>query len=232
VGPDVGSHCGASPDLLGLALEAIGDLGLPTLHPYRDQAPDAGGRVASPIVLSAVGDLTTDLGDGLPRPDGADEHPGAGADRLRREVGQLVEQGKRSMAIATASRVAESTRTAAGDHHPQFAVDLMVLANLLWEHGDLDQAGELHLRAEAIFREALGEGDPMHALCLYDSARLREFRGDGEEAKGLYVRAAPVAISALGQGHPICRHILDRMLVLSGSLDPLSPTHGVICAGA
>ena len=115
-----------------------------------------------------------------------------------------------------------------GPDHPDTAISLGNLANLLEAQGDLAAARPLHERALAIREKRLGPDHPDTAASLSNLARLLRAQGDLAAARTLYERALAIYEKQLGPDHPdtaTSLNNLTRLLEAQGGLGDSIAAH-------
>jgi tetratricopeptide (TPR) repeat protein len=101
-----------------------------------------------------------------------------------------------------------------GPEHPDTAISLTNLANLLWSQGDLVGARPLYERALAIREKAFGPEHPDTATCLNSLASVLKAQGDFAGARPLSERALAIREKTLGPEHYDTAESLNDLAVL------------------
>jgi TolB-like protein/class 3 adenylate cyclase/Tfp pilus assembly protein PilF len=117
---------------------------------------------------------------------------------------------------------------ALGPEHPDTAMSLNDLADLLRDQGDFTGARPLHERALAIREKALGPDHPDTATSLNNLAILLKAQGDFAQARPLYERALAIREKALGPEHAATATSLNNLANLlrdQGDLAAARPLH-------
>jgi CHAT domain-containing protein/tetratricopeptide (TPR) repeat protein len=135
-------------------------------------------------------------------------------DQLDRQMEQLYQQGQYPEALRLARQVAELSRQALGEDHPDTAASLNNLGALLQAMGDLAGARPHYERALAIHRRVLGEDHPDIAASLNHLGLLLQAMGDLAGARPYYERALAIRRQALGEDHPDTAQSLNNLGVL------------------
>ena len=110
-------------------------------------------------------------------------------------------------AVATRERVL-------GPDHPDTALSLNNLGELLWAQGHLGPARSLFERALDIRERVFGSDHPHTAECLNDLALLLKDQGALGGARTLYERALAIREKVLGPDHPLTALSLYNLGVL------------------
>jgi tetratricopeptide (TPR) repeat protein len=121
--------------------------------------------------------------------------------------------GDRAAALPLLRQALEITRTALGEHHPDFAQSLNNLAALYRAMGDFAAALPLYRQALEIRRTTLGEHHPDFAGGLNNLAVLYDDMGDFAAALPLYRQALEIKRTTLGEDHPDFALSLNNLAV-------------------
>ena len=115
-----------------------------------------------------------------------------------------------------------------GPEHPDTAISLTNLANVLRAQGDLAEARPLSERALAISEKTLGPEHPDTAISLTNLANLLWSQGDLVGARPLYERALAIREKAFGPEHPdtaTCLNSLASVLKAQGDFAGARPLY-------
>jgi tetratricopeptide (TPR) repeat protein len=135
-------------------------------------------------------------------------------------------QGQHHIALQMAQRALTIGEKALDPEHPNLAIQLDNLAQVLHDLGKLDEALPLHRRALAISEKALGPEHPDVAITLNNLAQTLHNLGRLDEALPLQRRALAISEKALGTEHPAVAIRLSniaRTLHNLGRLDEALP---------
>jgi CHAT domain-containing protein/Tfp pilus assembly protein PilF len=158
------------------------------------------------IVFLAVGGLS--VGAPSPAPHLSE------ADKLDRQVQELLDAGKYSEAIPPAAQCLQLRERTLGPEHPGTALSLNNLAELYARMGDYAKAEPLYQRALKINEKALGPDHPSTALSLNNLARLYYETGSHAKAEPLDQRALKINEKALGPDHRSTALSLNHLALL------------------
>jgi serine/threonine protein kinase len=111
------------------------------------------------------------------------------------------ELGQRERARPLYEQSAEIRRRHLGEEHPDFAMTISYLGDLLADGGDFDGARRLHEKALAVRREALGPNDRTVGWSLRSLGTTYWSTGDLDTAGSLYQQSLEVISSAVGEDH-------------------------------
>jgi tetratricopeptide (TPR) repeat protein len=115
-----------------------------------------------------------------------------------------------------------------GPDHPDTAISLNNLANVLRARGDLAEARPLYERALAISEKVLGPEHPATAISLTNLANLLVSQGDLVGARPLYERALAIREEAFGPEHSdtaTCLKSLASVLKAQGDFAGARPLY-------
>lgn len=130
-----------------------------------------------------------------------DLHPRTLASRNSLAVG-LERSGRFEEAGTVYQKVLEARRRLHPEGHPEVAVVLANLANLLLRtEGNEAEAAAMHREALETERRVRGEEHPMVGQRYHTLARAVHAQGRLEEAEGLFRRAWEILVAALPEGH-------------------------------
>jgi tetratricopeptide (TPR) repeat protein len=123
-------------------------------------------------------------------------------DALNKEVVALYGQGKYAEAMPIAEQYADAVKARFGGDHPQNAVALDLLAQLLWTNNRLAEAEPVYRRALAIDENIFGSENPKVAFRLIRLAQVLMATIRLSEAEPLMRRALSIDEKSLGPEHP------------------------------
>jgi tetratricopeptide (TPR) repeat protein len=89
-----------------------------------------------------------------------------------------------------------------GPRHPETAIALTNLGNVLLAQGRLAEAERLQRNALAILEAALGKDHPRLGIVCANLAEVLRAKGDSVSAKALFRRTLAIGEQAYGAGHP------------------------------
>jgi tetratricopeptide (TPR) repeat protein len=98
-----------------------------------------------------------------------------------------------------------------GEDHPDTAMALNNLANLLSDQSSYEEAQPLYERALAIRKKVLGEEHSLTAASLNNLALLLSDQGSYEEARPYLERALDIYVKVLGEEHPNTASTLNNL---------------------
>ena len=101
-----------------------------------------------------------------------------------------------------------------GENHPEVAINLNNLANLLEDTNRLVEAEPLYRRALAIDEVSYGENHPTVAIDLNNLACLLEATNRSAEAEPMYRRALAIGEASYGENHPTVAIRLNNLAYL------------------
>jgi CHAT domain-containing protein/Tfp pilus assembly protein PilF len=108
------------------------------------------------------------------------------------EATHLEESGRYAEAIPGSEHALALREAVLGGAHPEVAISLDQLGNLLVRTGDTERAGPYLQRALAIQEASLGKNHPSVAQTLTHLAILHDARGNAEQAEPLFARALSI----------------------------------------
>ncbi len=104
-------------------------------------------------------------------------------------------------AEALAREALSISRERLGDNHHHVAIDLGVLAHVLWKRGDMEQAEAMYLDSAERHRETLGADAPHLGPLLYHLSQLYQEQGAYTEAETALRGSLTVTCAAYGIDH-------------------------------
>jgi CHAT domain-containing protein len=137
---------------------------------------------------------------------------------LDRRAKQLLKKEEYSEAVAPATQSLEITRKIFGEHDPNFASRLTVLAELDYDAADYAQAAALNRQALQIFQETLGEKHPNCAFNLNELGRANLALGDFAKAEPLFQQSLQIYRDTVGQRHVDYARELNNIAGLYASM--------------
>jgi WD40 repeat protein/CHAT domain-containing protein len=127
----------------------------------------------------------------------------AKAESLVSQAMQFAQQGRPANGIPLASEALEIRRKVVGEAHPDFAMNLNVLATLYRRQGDDSRAETLYRQALEISKTVLGESDPNYAESLDNLAMFYYSHGDSIRAEPLYRQGLEIYEHQLANDLPL-----------------------------
>ena len=148
------------------------------------------------------------------RIDPAERRSDASSRLLNRAGRYLWERGRYPEAKALHERALAIAERALGAKHPDVALSLSNLANVLFYQGRYADAQALNQRALTIRERAFGTDHPLVATSLNNLASIYKERGQDEEARPLYERALAIREHALGAEHTLVAASLNNLALI------------------
>ena len=111
-------------------------------------------------------------------------------------------------------RILQREELRLGPDHPDVAMSLNDLANLLYKTNRLAEAEPLYRRAFAMWEKSLSPDHPDVAMSLNNLASLLDFTNRSAEAEPLCRRALAIREKSLGPDHPDVADTLDNLAIL------------------
>ena len=133
-----------------------------------------------------------------------------------------IRRGRPEAAIGLRRRALELVERKRGARHPDTALGLNALAQLLQSAGDLAAAEPLFRRALAIYRDALGARHVHVGTLSNNLAELLDAAGRHGEAERHYRRAVAIWAAELGRDHRYVATALARIATIrrNGAASP------------
>ena len=108
----------------------------------------------------------------------------------------------------------EIRRSALGEEHPDVAMSLQALGDLLYEMGEYDRAADLSRQSLAMNRKLHGNQSDEVALNLNDLGWLLSSRGDYEESEAMHREALSIRRAIHGEESPEIAESLNNLGVV------------------
>ena len=132
-------------------------------------------------------------------------------DAIFRHTNELLSAGEYAAALVEARKYEAGIKARLGTEHQDYAVALMMLANVYRSQFQYAEAARLERDAVAIMETTLGKDHPMVAAMLWKLGTAYASQDKLADAVGLYRRALAIEETKLPKGDPIILAILTDL---------------------